>query len=591
MLNFKQNLSTKLILLFSISILFDLKAQNGVGVNTNTPKSSFEVSGSVGKKVTVTTIGITLDETNGTLVCNNSSAIAITLPTASTCAARVYEIKRTAGSTANVTVTATIDGVINYVLTQAGQSVTVFSDGTNWLKRDGGGDASNWSITGNTGTIAGTNFLGTTDAIDFVLKTSGTERMRALSTGNIGINETSPSTKLHVTLSSASASTMPLIVQNNGGGANPAGTEVVLRLSPSSSPTLRGADISALNNGLNDIDMKFSTGSGAAPTEKVRIMGLGNVGINTSAPTSKLHVIANDAKTTNYAGTFLSNTATSSTSSIYKKGLEITSTGTWNGTTAANIGLHVSSVTGGTSNYDAIFNGGGYVGINNIKPRERLHVSGNIQLGDSMATVATGNRLEFSQFYNNSDPVAIYRVNTAYDNSVLRFELGDNGAGTGAGEDYFDFCAFNTTAAPAVRIATSIGNMGINVLNPTSRLHVVASGTNLITDYAGTFLSNTATSTQLNVDKKGLEITSTGTWTGTNSTNIGLHVSSVTGGTVNYDAIFNGGGFVGIGTATPTERLHIYNGTAPYVLLESTGGAGKILGYKIRPWSGMAANT
>ncbi|MBC7388228.1 MAG: tail fiber domain-containing protein, partial [Opitutaceae bacterium] len=46
-----------------------------------------------------------------------------------------------------------------------------------------------------------------------------------------------------------------------------------------------------------------------------------------------------------------------------------------------------------------------------------------------------------------------------------------------------------------------------------------------------------------------------------------------------------------IGTATPTERLHIYNGTAPYVLLESTGGAGKILGYKIRPWSGMAANT
>lgn len=231
-MKFKRFNSSILILLLFFTLI-DLKAQNGVGVNTITPKSSFEVSGSVGKKVTVTTTGMTLDETNGTVVCNNSIAIAITLPTASTCAARVYEIKRTVTSSANVTVTATIDGVVNYILTQAGQSITVFSDGTNWLKRDGqGGD---WSLNGNAGTVAGTNFLGTTDAIDFVVKTSGTERMRVLASGNTGINETAPSTKLHVTLSSARASTIPLIVQNNGGGSNPAGTEVVLRLSPSSS--------------------------------------------------------------------------------------------------------------------------------------------------------------------------------------------------------------------------------------------------------------------------------------------------------------------------------------------------------------------
>lgn len=41
--------------------------------------------------------------------------------------------------------------------------------------------ASGWSLLGNTGTTAGTNFIGTTDAIDFVLKTNATEALRITS--------------------------------------------------------------------------------------------------------------------------------------------------------------------------------------------------------------------------------------------------------------------------------------------------------------------------------------------------------------------------------------------------------------------------
>lgn len=55
-----------------------------------------------------------------------------------------------------------------------------------------------WSITGNTGTNAGTNFLGTTDAKDLVLKTYSTERLRILSAGNIGIGINIPLATLHV---------------------------------------------------------------------------------------------------------------------------------------------------------------------------------------------------------------------------------------------------------------------------------------------------------------------------------------------------------------------------------------------------------
>jgi hypothetical protein len=49
-----------------------------------------------------------------------------------------------------------------------------------------------WTITGNAGTIAGTNFIGTTDAVDLSIKTNGTENMRITSNGNVGIGTTTP---------------------------------------------------------------------------------------------------------------------------------------------------------------------------------------------------------------------------------------------------------------------------------------------------------------------------------------------------------------------------------------------------------------
>jgi len=58
-------------------------------------------------------------------------------------------------------------------------------NGTSWTPTDGNGMF--WKITGNSGTTAGTNFAGTTDAQDFVLKANSTEAMRVTSASNVRI--------------------------------------------------------------------------------------------------------------------------------------------------------------------------------------------------------------------------------------------------------------------------------------------------------------------------------------------------------------------------------------------------------------------
>ncbi len=71
-----------------------------------------------------------------------------------------------------------------------------------WEKEITSGNNNSWGLSGNEATTAGTNFLGTTDAQDLVLKTNATERLRILSTGNIGLGTNNPSTKLHIKSSS-----------------------------------------------------------------------------------------------------------------------------------------------------------------------------------------------------------------------------------------------------------------------------------------------------------------------------------------------------------------------------------------------------
>lgn len=68
--------------------------------------------------------------------------------------------------------------------------------GTSWVQVNNG---FNWSVLGNTGTAASTNFMGTTDNVDVAFRANNTEVMRmAAATQRLGIGTTAPSQKLHI---------------------------------------------------------------------------------------------------------------------------------------------------------------------------------------------------------------------------------------------------------------------------------------------------------------------------------------------------------------------------------------------------------
>lgn len=71
-----------------------------------------------------------------------------------------------------------------------GKALSVNATGDVILVPASAGNA--WELLGNAGTTAGTNFLGTTDAQDMVIKTNNTEKMRVTTSGQVGIGTPAP---------------------------------------------------------------------------------------------------------------------------------------------------------------------------------------------------------------------------------------------------------------------------------------------------------------------------------------------------------------------------------------------------------------
>lgn len=168
--------------------------------------------------------------------------------------------------------------IINTPITSTGDSVLIRENGLikyryNYV----------WKITGNAGLTAGTNFIGTTDSIDFVTKTNSNERMRVTANGGVGIGTTTPSfyslysTGKNLAVSSSTANTyaaLTLAGASIGGGAIDFGNQ-----------TITHAEI-ASTNGSNLVFYTNNSNSGTSLTERLRILSTGEIGINNTNPAS-----------------------------------------------------------------------------------------------------------------------------------------------------------------------------------------------------------------------------------------------------------------------------------------------------------------
>ncbi len=160
----------KNFILSGIIFLTGGMAYSQVGINTETPKATIDI---VANKTDETTAeGIIAPRlTLAQLISKDAKY------TTNQAGVIVY-LSDVLGTT--TTKTANIDEIGYY-----------YFDGALWQPFDS--TKNGWSITGNSGTSSNTDFLGTTDAADLVVKTNDIKRMTiAAATGNVGIGTLAP---------------------------------------------------------------------------------------------------------------------------------------------------------------------------------------------------------------------------------------------------------------------------------------------------------------------------------------------------------------------------------------------------------------
>ena len=109
----------------------------GVAAGT-TPNSTLTVGGSEALAIATKTATYTASASDHTILCNNTTALTITLPLASGAAGRIYVIKKISAAGNNVTIQRNgsgsdlIDGASSVIISVQYSSYMLQSDGTNW---------------------------------------------------------------------------------------------------------------------------------------------------------------------------------------------------------------------------------------------------------------------------------------------------------------------------------------------------------------------------------------------------------------------------------------------------------------------------
>ena len=170
-------------------------------------------------------------------------------------------------------------------------------NGASWAPTNG----TFWNLLGNTGTTPAINFLGTTDANDFVFRTNNTEKARVLVNGNVGIGTAGPVARLDVLLNSNTSAAPIAGFERTGTGSvgflrffsgATAGDYNGITQTGDKSIIFTNDNNPLVSNNSGLVIAPWTTGGNPNLFSGIKIMENGNVGVGTGVPQAALDVVS-----------------------------------------------------------------------------------------------------------------------------------------------------------------------------------------------------------------------------------------------------------------------------------------------------------
>ena len=255
------------------------------------------------------------------------------------------------------------------------------------------------------------------------------EKMRITSSGNVGIGTTSPVSPLTVKSNSVSSGESGIVIQANGN------TNSIIKLGERATD---GGRFEMLDANVTKIAL-YTDGTS-------NYINAGNVGIGTTAPTTKLNVSGSIAVSSGSYLSFIDSNLN------YNKIGRNTSVG----------GIQIT--TGGNATMNLLDNGN--VGIGTTSPSSKLQVSGDAYV--------TG---QFGQGVTVANKIAAYGAEFRASGASAQIFFGRSGSSVGSGaigaDSTYVFKVWTIPGFGNPFVIKQDGNVGIGTTSPNRSLHVI----------------------------------------------------------------------------------------------------------------------